>query len=119
VTVSDALDSILARARGDAEALRRHGDARLAASLEAFADAVAASPELQMLAWISEARAMTRSGYGQRYFREHRAGWEARGLARRTPKGWQYRVCALPNDVGEAEADDAGVLADRLLGRAS
>lgn len=101
-----SLEEVLRRARADAEVLRRHGDARLAVSLEQLANAVEQSDEARLLEWISETDAQTITGRGIKWLRGRRREWEQRDLARKTSRGWRYRRVVLPQaDRVEASAE--------------
>jgi hypothetical protein len=111
-----APESVLAQVHADADALRRNGHAAQAASLDAAADALERAV-LPFIEWLSEDRALTRSGESVRWFRRQRAGWAARGLARKNARGqWEYRACIVP-DAGRAPdgVADVDALADQLL----
>lgn len=101
----DAPEDVLARLHADAEALRRNGHTAQAASLDAAAEAVERAV-LPFIEWIPEERALTRSGESVRWFRRQRAGWLARGLARKTARGqWEYRAAVIPERVADDAAD--------------
>lgn len=89
--------------RTDAEALKRHGETRLAAALETCAAAVEASDVWALTEWLPEGRAVTRAGHERRFFVRRRQEWAARGLARETKTGWEYRACVVPQ---AARVDD-------------
>lgn len=109
-----ALTDLVARWRADAEALRRRGEAKLAKALEDCAAEAESAEELPLVAWISEPRAVTRSGHDRRYFVRRRQEWAARGLARETKRGWEYRACVIPDAARVADDTDDRVA--RALG---
>lgn len=109
------LATLTAAWRASAATLRSYGDAKVAAALEKCAEDVERADEAPLLAWLSEARAVTVSGKSVRWLREQRREWQARGVARETPRGWEYRVCALP--VAQRVEDDTDDRVARALGR--
>ena len=113
--LSEKLADVLVRARRDAKSYSDAGDRMPPSILTRHLDAVEASEELRLLEWLSEARALVRSGRDVRWFKRRRVEWAAAGWARETERGWVYRDFVVPQRT-DAGADDTGSLADRLLG---
>jgi len=90
------LAACVATWRADAAALRRCGETRAAQLLERCAEEAMATDEAALGAWVPEARAVVRAGCDRRWFVRRRQEWAARGLARSTERGWEYRDCAIP-----------------------
>ena len=89
------LATVLERAHADAATLRRHGDVRLADSIELLCAQVAEAAD-DWLSWLSEQQAIDRSAKAHDYFRARRTQWELDGLARREGRRWYYRRCIVP-----------------------
>ncbi|GJG88754.1 hypothetical protein tb265_39350 [Gemmatimonadetes bacterium T265] len=109
------LDEVLRGMRAEAQTYGRNGDRLPPSALVGYADAVAACPDVQLLAWVPEGRAVARAGRDVRWFQRRRAEWLAVGLARETPSGWEYRAVVVPQR-GDVGAEETPSLADRLLG---
>jgi len=87
-STTSVLDEIVSEVR----ALRTHGQEPLAKAIEDVCARLAVSrPMVEMLNWLSEGGAMTRSGRSKDYFRIRFPGWEARGLARFNPRNKRER----------------------------
>lgn len=104
----DALDQLLVDVRGESAVLRKHGDGRLAASLEDLCDRVAAVTE-EWRRFLAEPNALLFSGRGRDFLRARRADWQARGHAFVENGVWHYRQCVLPHRADVAAAYEAGL----------
>ena len=101
------LEEVLANAREDAQALRRHGHKHDAELIEALADKVQAAA-YDFLNWLTESEARLRSGHSVEFLRARFAALEAQGLARLVDKKRQYRAVAIPQRANREAAREAG-----------
>ena len=110
-----ALEQVLADWRGDAQVLRRRGDARLAEQLERCADEAAAAAE-DYIRWLTEDHACLRSGWSIRRLCVQFPTWERQGHARRDGKRRLYRMLIVPQRANAPAALEAGRRAARARG---
>ena len=106
------LEQVLADWRGDAQVLRRRGDARLAQQLERCANEAAAAAE-DYIRWLTEDDACLRSGWSLRRLSSHFPAWERQGHARRDGRRRLYRMLIVPQRANTPAALEAGRRAAR------
>ena len=102
-----SLEQVLADAREDAQALRRHGHKHDAELIEALADKVQASA-YEYLNWLTESEARLRSGHSVEFLRVRFPAWLKAGLARWDGKKRQYRAVVVPQRANREAAREAG-----------
>jgi hypothetical protein len=101
------LEQVLADAREDAAALRRHGHKHDAELIEALSDKVA-DAAFEYLNWLTEGEAKLRSGHSAAYLRARFPQWLEQGLARWDGKKRQYRAVCVPQRGNREAAREAG-----------
>jgi hypothetical protein len=101
------LETVLADAREDAQALRRHGHKHDAELIEALCDKVQAAA-YEYLNWLTEGEAKLRSGHSSEYLRARFPQWLEQGLARWDGKKRQYRAVVVPQRGNREAAREAG-----------
>jgi hypothetical protein len=101
------LEQVLADAREDAAALRRHGHKHDAELIEALCDKVA-DAAFEYLNWLTEGEAKLRSGHSAEYLRARFPQWLEQGLARWDGKKRQYRAVCVPQRGNREAAREAG-----------
>jgi hypothetical protein len=105
--VSLSLEEVLANAREDAQALRRHGHRHDAELIEALCDKVKEAA-FEFLNWLTEGEAKLRSGHSTEYLRARFPMWLEQGLARWDGKKRQYRAVCIPQRGNREAAREAG-----------
>lgn len=116
--MADTLEQVLADVRGEAQVLRKHGDARTADVIDQVIDRVRAAAE-DYITWLEESDAELRSGHVTRWLRSRFPEWEALGHARREHGRRQYRQCVVPLRANRSAAREAGRDAARELVRST
>lgn len=101
------LEQVLADAREDAQALRRHGHKHDAELIEALADKVQAAA-YEYLNWLTESEARLRSGHSVEFLRARFPTWLKLGLARWDGRKRQYRAVVVPQRANREAAREAG-----------
>jgi hypothetical protein len=101
------LEQVLADAREDAQALRRHGHKHDAELIEALCDKVTAAA-YDFLNWLTEGEARLRSGHSVEYLRARFPAWLEQGLARWDGRKRQYRAVVVPQRGNREAAREAG-----------
>jgi hypothetical protein len=101
------LEQVLADAREDANALRRHGHRHDAELIEALCDKVAEAA-YPFLNWLSEGEAKLKSGHSTTFLKAKFAAWEEQGLARLNGKLREYRAVIIPQRGNREAAREAG-----------
>lgn len=99
--MAETLEQVLADMRGDAAVLRRHGDERVAVSLERFATRAAAAAD-EFLTFIPETDAQLRSGHAVSWLRALYRELEPGGHAVTRSGVRYYRALLVPRRVDRA-----------------
>jgi hypothetical protein len=101
------LETVLADAREDAAALRRHGHKHDAELIEALCDKVAEAA-YPFLNWLSEAEARLKSGHSVAFLKSKFEAWQEQGLARMNERRREYRSVIIPQRGNREAAREAG-----------
>lgn len=75
-------------------------------ALERWATSIRAALKDEESKWLSEDRAVRRSGKSVEWLRSRRQRWAVDGYARRVAGKWQYHEAAVPRRVAAEPADD-------------
>lgn len=108
------LDTVLARWRTDAAALRRNGEPAKAAVLERCAEETETAAA-EWLTWLSEEEAAIRSGRSVTWLRARYRDWQPQGHARQVGRAVRiYRAAVVPRRLALVRAADMGREAARV-----
>lgn len=108
-----ALENVLQRAEQDADVLKRYGQPELAGALLKIVVAVRAAAQ-PYLAFISEQKAIERSGHGVEWLRARRKVWVEDGLAEKRGREWFYCELAIPRRDRGAHVESAAEMGRRM-----
>lgn len=112
--MAEALEQVLADARGELPVLRRRNGSWSAKDIEEFIDRVAAATE-EWTTWLSEGDAAVRSGLTPTTLRGRFEGLRRDGHARLNGRARQYRACAIPRRTNLTNAAARGREAARAM----
>lgn len=92
------IEQVLADLRGEAAVLKHNGHPLQARAIEQTVEAICkADPVRDLLDWLTEEEAMSRSGRTRDWLRGRFAQWESQHLARHQGKNRrQYRAIIVP-----------------------
>lgn len=108
MTTPEPLEQVLADMRGEAQVLRKHGDARTANVLDESVDRVKTAAE-DFITWLNEPDAQLRSGRATSWLRSRFAEWSEAGHARKNERGQrEYRLVVIPRRADASAAREAG-----------
>lgn len=111
-----ALENVLQRAEQDADVLKRYGQPELAGALLKIVVAVRAAAR-PYLTFISEPKAIERSGHGIEWLRARRKVWAEDGLAEKRDRGWFYCELVIPRRPTTPRIEAVQAEAQRLAAK--
>ena len=102
-----SLEAVLGAWRADAQVLRKRGRAHDADVMEQLAREVS-DAATEYLTWLTETKAMRRSGQKAGWLRARFPAWERQGHARREGRERTYRMVVVPHRANVEAARENG-----------